>query len=47
MDGVKSVTRGLSGFREINTVTYDPAMITREQMVSVLKKAGTYRGTKE
>ena len=38
---------GFSGFREINTVTYDPAAIDREQMVSVLKKAGTFIGIKE
>jgi len=44
---VQSVTRGFSGFREINTVTYDPAVISREQMVSALKHAGTYLGTKE
>jgi copper chaperone CopZ len=47
LDGVKSVTRGFSGFREINTVTYDPTVITRDQMVSALKKAGTYTGTRE
>ncbi|MDX2453901.1 hypothetical protein [Desulfosarcina sp.] len=47
LDGVKSVTSGFSGFREINTVTYDPAVITRDQMVTALKKAGTYTGTKE
>jgi copper chaperone CopZ len=47
LDGVKSVTSGFSGFREINTVTYDPTVITRDQMVSALKKAGTYTGTKE
>lgn len=47
LDGVKSVTSGFSGSREINTVVYDPAKITRDQMVSALKKAGTYTGTKE
>ena len=47
LDGVKSVTSGFSGFREINTVTYDPDVITHDQMVTTLKKAGTYTGTKE
>jgi len=47
LDGVKSVTSGFSGSREINTVVYDPTMITRDQMVTALKKAGTYTGIKE
>jgi len=47
LDGVKLVTSGFSGFREINTVTYDSKMISRDRMVSALKKAGTYLGTKE
>ena len=41
------MSSGFSGFREINTVTYDPDVITREQMVTALKKAGTFRGVKE
>ena len=47
LDGVKSVTSGFSGVREINTVTYDPTVITPDRMVSALKKAGTYTGTRE
>ncbi len=47
LDGVKSVTSGFSGSREINTVVYDPTMITRDQMVAALKEAGTYTGIKE
>ena len=47
LDGVKSVTSGFSGFREINTVVFDPRVIDREHMVSVLKAADTYIGTKE
>jgi hypothetical protein len=47
LNGVVSVSRGFSGFREINTVTYDPNIIDREQMVTALKRAGTYRGIKE
>ncbi len=47
LDGVKSGGSGFSGLREINTVTYDPTRVTRDQMVSALKKAGTYRGIEE
>ncbi len=47
LDGVKSVGSGFSGLREINTVTYDPSKVSRDQMVSALKKAGTYRGIKD
>lgn len=47
LDGVKSVDSGFSGLREINTVTYDPGKVSRDEMVSALKEAGTYRGTKE
>lgn len=45
LDGVKNVTRGWRGFMEINSVTYDPAEITIEDMENVLKGAGTYRET--
>lgn len=38
------VTRGWRGSREINTVYYDPALITIQRMIQVLKKAGTYAG---
>jgi hypothetical protein len=44
---VASVGSGFSGFREINTVTYDPDVITRDKMVQVLRKAGTFRGIQE
>ncbi|MBI5062045.1 MAG: hypothetical protein HZB87_00820 [Desulfatitalea sp.] len=47
LDGVKKVTRGFRGLREINTVTYDPEVITPEQMVVALKAADTYIGTVE
>jgi hypothetical protein len=47
LNGVVSVTRGFSGWREINTVTFDPAVIDREQMIAALKQAGTFRGVKE
>ena len=47
LEGVQSVTSGFSGFREINTVTFDPDVITRDQLMEALKKAGTFRGVKE
>lgn len=45
--GVKEVRRGFHLGREINTVTYDPAVITPEAMIAALKKAGTYQGVAE
>jgi hypothetical protein len=45
LDGIKTVKRGFYGFKEINTVYYDPAVITIEEMVAALKKAETYLGT--
>jgi hypothetical protein len=42
---VKRVEKGFHYFKEINTVYYDPAIITVEEMERVLKKAGTYIGT--
>jgi len=47
LNGVKKVTRGFRGAREINTVTYDPEVITPAQMVAALKAADTYTGTVE
>jgi hypothetical protein len=47
LDGIQKVTRSWQDGREINTVTYDPAVITPEDMVAALKAAGTYRGTAE
>jgi len=38
------VTSGFRGFREINTVVYDPDRITVERIIAELKKAGTYIG---
>jgi len=38
------VTRGFSGFREINTVIYDPSLIDPEQMIATLKAADTFLG---
>ena len=42
---MKKVDKGFRGWREINTVTFDPAEITVEKMVEALTRAGTYRGT--
>jgi hypothetical protein len=39
------VEKGFRGFRETNTVFYDPALITIKEMEKALKDAGTYRGT--
>jgi hypothetical protein len=47
LNGIKEVRRGFRGLREINTVIYDPGIITTDEMVSSLKAAGTYRGIAE
>jgi hypothetical protein len=41
------VSKGFRGFREINTVTFDPSLISPEQMISALKQAGTYIGVSQ
>jgi hypothetical protein len=40
---VKKVSSGWRGSMEINTVVFDPARISVEQMEEALKRAGTYR----
>lgn len=42
LNGVKRVEKGFRNFKEINTVYYDPKVITIEEMEMALKKAGTY-----
>jgi hypothetical protein len=42
---VKRVEKGSRNFKEINTVYYDPAVITVEEIETALKKSGTYLGT--
>jgi peptide methionine sulfoxide reductase MsrA len=42
---VKRVETGFRGFREVDTVVYDPAVISVRDMVDALVRAGTYRGT--
>jgi hypothetical protein len=44
---VVTVSSGFKGLREINTVAYDPALISPEQMRSALESAGTYLGQVE
>ncbi len=44
LDGISKITRGFKGFKEINTVYYDPARIHIETMIDALKAAGTFRG---
>jgi hypothetical protein len=44
---VTKVTSGFRGLREINTVTYDPKLISIQSMAAALKSAGTYIGQAE
>ena len=45
LEGIKRIDKGFHNFKEINTVRYDASIITVEEMVKALKKAGTYLGT--
>ena len=45
LNGVIRVEKGFRGFKEINTVFYDPTLITITEMEEALKKSGTYRET--
>ena len=45
LQGVHKVEKGFRGSEEINTVYYDPDLITTEKMQDALKAAGTYVGT--
>jgi len=45
LQGVNKVEKGFRNLKETNTVYYDPAIITVEEMEQALKKAQTYRGT--
>ncbi len=47
LPGVLEVTSGFSGAREINTVAYDPAVISPDRMIEALKRAGTFLGVAE
>jgi copper chaperone CopZ len=45
LNGVKKVEKGFRYLREVNTVYYDPEIITIEKMEMALKKSGTYMET--
>jgi len=45
LPGVARVEKGFFKSSEIDTVSYDPAKITVEEMENTLKKAGTYIST--
>jgi hypothetical protein len=45
LKGVELVNNGFEDSTETNTVWYDPAFISIEQMEQALKDAGTYLGT--
>jgi hypothetical protein len=47
LPGIKKVTRGWYNSREINTVDYDPDLISPQSMIAALKQAGTFRGVVE
>ena len=44
LPGVIKVTKGFMKAKETDTVLYDPKVISREDMVSALKNAGTFVG---
>jgi len=44
LKGVEKVDKGFHNFKEINTVWYDPALISIDEMEKALKDAGTYLG---
>lgn len=45
LKGVKKVKRGFRWTKEINTVHFNPELITVEEMEKALKDARTYVGT--
>jgi len=45
LEGVKKVESGFYRLMEINTVYYDPAVITIKEMEDALIKAKTYKKT--
>jgi copper chaperone CopZ len=42
LKGIKKIGKGFRYLREINTVYYDPEIITIDKMEKALKNAGTY-----
>jgi hypothetical protein len=47
LPGVNSVSSGFHKGREINTVWYDADRIGPKEMISALKRAGTFAGVVE
>jgi len=45
LKGIKEVEKGFMDGKEANTVYYDPALITIQEMEAALKRAGTYLRT--
>jgi len=45
LPGVKRIEKGFQSSKEINTVYYDPSLLTVAEMEQILKKSGTYIGT--
>jgi hypothetical protein len=45
LKGVEVVNSDFHGSKERNTVWYDPALISIDEMEKALKEAGLYRGT--
>ncbi len=45
LPGIRKIETGFHYIHETDTVTYDPNMITIDEMEAALKKAGTYVGT--
>ena len=44
LPGVKRVEKGFKNLKEINRVSYDPEVLSVEDMERVLKKAKTFLG---
>ena len=44
LNGIYKVENGFKNSREINTVIYDPKVISIQEMEDILKKANTYLG---
>ncbi len=45
LPGIRKIETGFHYIHETDTVTYDPRVITIDEMEAALKKAGTYVGT--
>lgn len=45
--GVENVENGFKGSREINTVLYDPTLVSPDEMIRALERVGTFQGVAE